>query len=200
MSARPYGYKTLDLFLDAAVKELIIPILYFDTNVYLDIVDDREPKSLKLYQYISQDDWQCVTSIFARVETLEVKQFHAFKDEKKKVGWSTKRIEKERHKRDLSPKVLGNISRSVTIRTKLKCKGFKIYSCLLEDGWELAEDIKRKTNLTDKDSIHLAEAMAIACDLFVSRDESLIDVAKKFIWAETPDTLIEILKSVNANI
>lgn len=110
MSAMPYGYKTLDLFLDAAAKELIIPILYFDTNVYLDIVDNREPESLKLYHYASQNNWQCITSIFSKVETLEVKQFHVFKDEKKKIGWSTRRIEKERHKRDLSPKTLGNIS------------------------------------------------------------------------------------------
>jgi hypothetical protein len=200
MRVRGFSYRTLDHFLSDAVKELLIPILYFDTNVFLDIIDNRNRDSLNLYRYAWQHKWQCVTSIFAKVETLEVKQIHQFKKEKQRVGYSNKRIKRELGKRDLPPCILGSISRSLTARLKSRCEGFKQYSCLVEDGWVKAEEVKRKTNLTDKDSIHLAEALAIACDLFLTRDDFLLSVANRYIWAERPDSVIKILNSVGAKI
>ena len=200
MRAQPVIYRTLDHFLNDAVRGLLTPILYFDTSVFLDIIDNRDKDSLNLYRYTWQRQWQCVTSIFAKVETLEVKQIHRFKREKQRVGWSNNRLKSELHKRDLSPRILGDISRSLTARLKSRCEGFKQYSCLVEDGWVKVEEVKRKTNLTDKDSVHLAEALAIACDIFVTRDASLLSVAKRYIWAERPDSVIEILKSVGAQI
>jgi len=194
------SYRTLDHFLRDAVRGLLTPILYFDTNVFLDIIDNRDRDSLNLYRYAWQYQWQCVTSIFAKVETLEVKQIHRFKIEKRRAGCSSKHINEELHKRDLPPRILGSISRILTARLKSRCKGFKQYSCLVEDGWLKAEELKRKTNLTDKDSIHLAEALAIACDLFVTRDASLLSVAKRYIWAERPDSVIKTLNSVGAQI
>lgn len=205
MRSQPIEYRTLGHFLSDAVKgvlpeSLLPPTLYFDTNVFLDIIDKRNKDSLNLYRYAWQHQWQCVTSFFAKVETLEVKQIHRFKIEKQQASWSSNRIKRELHKRDLSPHILGNISRSLTARLKSRCEGFKQYSCLVQDGWVKAEEVKRKTNLTDKDSIHLAEALAIACDLFVTRDEPLLSVAKRYIWAERPDSVIKILKSVGADI
>ena len=204
MRTQPASYRTLHHFLSDAVKGLLPeglfpPTLYFDTNVFLDLIDNRDRDSLTLCRYAWQHQWQCVTSIFAKVETLEVKQFHRFKSEKLKL-WSNKRIERARHKRDLSPRILGNISRSLTARIKSRCEGFKQYSCLVEEGWTKAEEVKRKTNLTDKDSIHLAEALAIACDLFISRDDFLLSVATKYTWADHPSSVIDILRTVGAEI
>ncbi|HID20402.1 MAG TPA: hypothetical protein EYP28_05655 [Methanophagales archaeon] len=198
MRSQLVSYRTLDRFLRDAVRGLLTPILYFDTNVFLDIIENRDRDSVELYNYSWQHQWQCVTSIFAKVETLEVKQIHRFKREKQNIGWSNKRIKRELHKRDLPPRILGGISRSLVARLKSRCQGFKQYSCLVEDGWVKAEEVKRKTNLTDKDSIHLAEALAIACDLFVTRDEFLLSVARKYIWAQRPDSVVGILKSVGA--
>ncbi len=200
MMVQPISYRTLDHFLSDAVRELLTPILYFDTNVFIDIIDKRDKNSLNLYSYAWQHQWQCVTSIFAKVETLEVKQVHRFKREKQRVGWSNKRIKRELNKRDLHPRILGSISQSLTARLKTRCKGFRRYSCLIEDGWVKAEEIKRKTNLTDKDSIQLAEALAIACDLLITRDKPLLSVANKYIWAESPDSVINILNSAGAKI
>ena len=200
MMVQPISYRTLDHFLSDAVRGVLIPILYFDTNVLLDIIDNRDRNSLNLYRYAWQNQWQCVSSIFAKVEMLEVKQFHRFKRQKQRIGWSSSHIKRELHKRDLPPRILGNISRSLIARLKYRCEGLSPYSCLVEDGWVKAEEVKRKTNLTDKDSIHLAEALAIACDLFVSRDGFLLSVAKRYIWAERPDSVIGILNSVGAQI
>lgn len=193
-------YNTLNHFLNDAVKGILIPIIYLDTNVLLDIIDKRCNDSLDLYRYIWDHQWQCVTSIFAKVEILEVKQIQKFNIEKRQFNWSSNRMKKELYKRDLSPNVLSNISRNITARMKSRCKGIKKYSCLIEDGWIKAEEIKRKTNLTDKDSIHLAEALAIACDIFLTRDDFLLSVAKRYIWAETPNSLSGILKSVDNQI
>jgi len=203
--AESIRYRSLDYFLRDAIEGLLPegvfpPTLYFDTNVFLDIIDNRDKNSLNLYRYAYQRKWQCVTSIFAKVEVLEVKQIHQFRREKQQVNWSSKRIKSELHKRDLSTRMLGNISRSLTARLKSIYEGFKQYSCLVETGWVKVEEIKRKTNLTDKDSIHLAEALAIACDLFISRDDFLLEIAKRYIWAERPDSVIEILKSVGGQI
>lgn len=161
--------------------------------MFLDIVDNRDKDTLNIYRYARHHEWECVTSIFAKVETLEVKQFHVFKSEKRKLGWSTRRIEQERNNRDLTRRILGNISRSLTGRLKYRGAGFREYSSLVEDGWVKAEEVKRKTNLTDKDSIHLAEALAIACDIFITRDRHLLSVAKRYIWAEQPNSIIKFL-------
>jgi len=203
--AESITYRSLNCFLRDAIegllpKEVFPPTLYFDTNVFLDIIDNRDRNSLDLYRYAYQHKWQCVTSVFAKVEVLEVKQIHQFKREKQQVNWSDKRIKSELYKRDLSPRILGNISKSLTARLKSIYEGFKQYSCLVEGGWLGAEEIKRKTNLTDKDSIHLAEALAITCDLFITRDNFLLEVAKRYIWAERPDSVIEIVKSVGGQI
>lgn len=200
MKTQSISYNTLNHFLNDAVRGILAPIIYLDTNILLDIIDKRCNDSLSLFRYILDHQWQCVTSIFAKVEMLEVKQIQRFKIEKQQVNWSNNRIKNELHKRDLSSKILGNISRNITVRMKSRCKGIKKYSCLIEDGWVKAEEIKRKTNLTDKDSIHLAEALAIACDIFLTRDDSLVLVAKRYIWAETPNSLVEILKSIDTQI
>ena len=193
-------YSTIDHFLKDAIRGLLTPILYFDTNIILDIIENRDKDSVSLYSYSWQNEWECVTSIFAKVELLEVKQIHSFKTEKRNIGWSNNRIKNELHKRDLSNRVLGGISRSITSRLKSRCEGFRQYSCLIEEGWQKAEEIKRKTNLTDKDSIHLAEAIAIACDILVTRDNFLISVAKKHLWAENPASITDILKRSGAHI
>ena len=192
-------YSTLRDFIRDALKEIVIPILYFDTNVYIDILFGRNASSSMLYNFVSQNEWECVTSVFSKVETLEVKQIHKFK-ELKKNNWSSRRINNEIHKRDLTQMELGNVSRSISIRQRNRCSGFNEYSAILEEGWIKAEEIKRKTNLTDKDSIQLAEAIAIACDVFISRDNFLLSISKNFIWSINPDQFIAELRNLEVQV
>jgi predicted nucleic acid-binding protein len=192
-------YSTLENYLSAALKEVVVPILYFDTNVYIDILFDRNESSAMLYTFVIQKNWECVTSVFSKVETLEVKQIQKFREGKRNI-WSSQRINKEIHKRDLTQMEIGNVSRSISIRQINRCSGFNEYSVILEEGWIKAEEIKRKTNLTDKDSIHLAEAIAIACDIFVSRDNFFLSIASKYIWSITPDQFISQLRNLGAKI
>jgi predicted nucleic acid-binding protein len=192
-------YNTLEQYLNDALNNLVIPILYFDTNVYIDILFNRNKSSSNLYGFVCQKKWECVTSVFSKVETLEVKQIHKFKELKRSI-WSSRRINNEIHKRDLNPMDLGNVSRSISIRRKNRCSGFKEYSAILEEGWIKAEEIKRKTNLTDKDSIHLAEAIAIACDVLISRDDFLLSVSNKYIWSMNPDQFLVQLRNLGVRV
>lgn len=54
MKIQPVSYRTLDHFLNDAVRGFLTPILYFDTNVFLDIIDNRDRNSLNLYHYAWQ--------------------------------------------------------------------------------------------------------------------------------------------------
>jgi hypothetical protein len=201
MGSANVGYRKISDFLIAAINLQVQPILYFDTCVYMDIVDQTasEIDSARLFEFACGLKWLCYTSIFAKIETLEVKQKEKFRCIRKVAGWSESRIKHDYYNRDLAPKDLGNVSRSLTVRDVRRCRGFKL-SNILKDGWQLAEEIKRKTNLTDKDSIHLAEARAIACDIFITRDKHLLSIARKYIWAETPGSMIRILCNLGFSI
>ena len=192
-------YNTFEDYLENALKNIVTPILYFDTNVYIDILFDRNKSSSMLYDFVCQKKWECVTSVFSKVETLEVKQIHKFKELKNNI-WSSIRINNEIHKRDLTQMELGNVSRSISIREKNRCSGFNEYSAILEEGWIKAEEIKRKNNLTDKDSIHLAEAIAIACDVLISRDEFFLSISKKYIWSINPDQFLAQLRNLGIQV
>jgi len=65
---------------------------------------------------------------------------------------------------------------------------------LIHEGWSIAEDIKGITNLTDKDSIHLAEALSISCHIFLTRDQFLLNIARNYIFSANPDEIMDILQ------
>jgi len=191
-------YRTLRKFLQAALQEKVeAPFFYFDTNVILDIIDSREQSSVALFEFLVKKKWVLVTSIFAKVEIYESKQIDEFRSQKEEQGWAKNRIDKKLHDRDLSSDILNCVSQRVTNKLDPIIENFRPYTCILEEGWTIAEDIKQSTNLTDKDSIHLAEARAAACDIFLTRDRPLIRVAKDYIWASTPAKIVYILRITN---
>ena len=190
-------YRTLPKFLQAALQGEVKPIFYFDTNVILDIIDSREQSSLTLFEFLVEKEWVLITSTFAKVEIYETKQIDEFRRQKEQQGWTKGKIDKKLHDRDLSPAILNSVSQRVTNKLDPIIKHFSPYTRILEEGWTIAEDIKQSTNLTDKDSIHLAEARAAACDIFLTRDGPLIKVAKDYIWASTPARIVHILGITN---
>lgn len=170
-----------------------VPVVYFDTNIVLDIIDRRQQSSLDLFNFMVRMKWQMVTSIFAKVEIYETKQKDEFRRQKTMEGWADAKISRGMSRRDLSTTVLASLAQQANADIDLMIKPFDPFTYLIKEGWALAEGIKEATNLTDKDSIHLAEARALGCDIFLTRDRFLIDIAKKYIWAATPDEVIEIL-------
>jgi predicted nucleic acid-binding protein len=190
-------YRTLRKFLQAALQGKVIPIFYFDTNVILDIMDSREQSSVTLFEFLVEKEWVLVTSTFAKVEIYESKQIDEFRSQKEKQGWAKLKIDRKLHDRHLTPAILNCVSQSVINKLDPIIKHFLPDTRILQEGWAIAEDIKQSTNLTDKDSIHLAEARAAACDILLTNDRPLIKVAKDYIWAERPAEIARVLGITN---
>lgn len=187
------GYQTIAELLRAGLRREVTPVFYFDTNVILDIIDRRQQSSFDLFDFLIKRKWELVTSIFAKVEIYETKQKDEFRRQKEKEGWSDEKIGRNINRRDLPAEVLSFLSQQVNANLSGMIEHFNPFTYLIEEGWAMAEDIKQSTNLTDKDSIHLAEARAVACDIFLTRHELLIDIAKEYIWAAKPDEIVDIL-------
>jgi predicted nucleic acid-binding protein len=160
----------------------------------LDLVEGRQQSSLDLFKFlISRREWRLYTSTFAKVEVYEKKQKDEFRRHKAEQGWSDTRILRNIDKRDLSAEVLESISKQVDAELKGVIEYFEPLTRILEDGWDIAEEIKGSTNLTDKDSIHLAEARAVPCNILLTRDEFLTKIAKEYIWVARPEEVIDTL-------
>ena len=194
MESSHFSYSTIKEYIEAAVDCLVIPIIYFDTNVYIDIIFNRDANSVQLYEFAIQNDWECVTSIFAKVETLEMMQKDQYREMKEMKGWKNKRIINGFSHRDLPSRTLEKLSHKLNKLIRARGGGFRNY-CSIQDieGCQEVESIKRTTNLTDKDSIHLAEARAIACDIMISKDRHLVEIASNYLWVIAPDTLNRII-------
>ena len=170
-----------------------IPIFYFDTNVLLDVIYNRSQSSIELFNFLIKRRWSLVTSIFAKVEVCETKQKDEYRRQKEEIGWTDEKIKKNIEKRDLTEEILKYLAQQIDADMSKVSTYFEPFTYLIDEGWELAEKIKISTNLTDKDSIHIAEANAIGCDVFLTRDEFLIKSSKYYILALTPDELISVL-------
>jgi len=196
---RQTEYLTIEELLTASLRDEIVPIFYFDTNVILDIIDRRKESSLKLYDFLIQKNWNMVTSVFAKVEIYETKQKDRFRQEKELLGWTGEKIRKNIDKRrDLTNDTLELIAEQIKSNLNDVITNFNRFTHLDKDeDCILAEGIKEKTNLSDKDSIHLAEALAIACNIFLTKDTFLKKVAKDFIFTATPDEILNIIGGKN---
>ena len=193
-------YQTLEDFLAASLRDEITPRFYFDTNVILDLIEGRQVLSFDLFELlIRRKKWELYTSIFAEVEIYEKKQKDEFRRKKEGIGWSSAKIVRNMDKRDLSSKTLKSISEKADAELNNVIQHFQSIRRLNDYGWDLAVDIKRTTNLTDKDTIHLAESLLVPCDVFLTRDKFLIEIAREFLWAVKPDEVIDILNGLKAS-
>jgi hypothetical protein len=134
--------------------------------------------------------------VFAQVEIYEKKQKDEFRRQKELANWSNEQILRKINQRDLSSPVLRSISQQVDADLVSVIGHLEDITHLDEYGWDMASDIKKNTNLSDHDSIHLAEALAIPCDIMLTRDKFLMNVAEDYLWAERPERVISILEGI----
>jgi len=193
MNISDIRYPKLKKLINDGLRGKAIPILYFDTNVLLDVIDNRSQSSIELFNFLIKRKWSLVTSIFAKVEVCETKQKDEFRRHKLEISWTDEKIKKNIEKRDLTEEVLKCLAQQIDSDMGKVSTYFEPFTYLIDEGWVLAEKIKITTNLTDKDSIHIEEATAIGCDVFLTRDEFLIKSSINYILALTPDELINVL-------
>lgn len=161
-------------------KELL---LYLDTNIFLDLIRKRNDNSIELFRQIKKGNYKIVTSFFTLLEIMEDEQKRVFAEREimiRKKSFDEVRV--RIGERDLTPVELDNIT---TILDKDIYKPFvdteKIEVRHLDDsGWERAYELLAELNISASDSVHLAIADLLKCDVFVTNDSQLRNVASKF--------------------
>lgn len=163
-----------------ARKELL---LYLDTNIFLDLIRKRNDNSVELFRQIKKGTYKTVTSFFTLLEIMEDEQKRVYAEREimiRKKSFDEVRV--HIGERDLTPVELDSIE---TILDKTIYKPFvdteKIEVRHLDDaGWERAYELLAKLNISASDSVHLAIADLLKCDVFVTNDSQLRNVASKF--------------------
>ena len=157
-------------------------LLYLDTNIFLDLIRKRNDDSVELFRKIKKGDYRTVTSFFTLLEITEDEQKRVFAE--REIVMRKKSFDEVRtriYERDLGKAEL----ESIEIHLKKEVyKPFvdteKIGIRYLDDeGWDRALELLGKLNISASDSIHLAIADLLNCDVFVTNDSQLRKVAEK---------------------
>ncbi len=148
----------------------IVPHIYLDANIIVDIIQGQRRASIHMIEEIKNRKWVCSTSAFSYMEVLDIIQENKFIYEKLSDGFPLKMIMRMRANRDLSDNNLEKIFNQVKNKFFIPYDFIEFYD-LTEDGWGRALGICATTNIFAPDSLHLATAIEAGCDLLVTSDE-----------------------------
>lgn len=158
-------------------------LLYLDTNIFLDLIRNRNDDSVELFRKIRRGVYNTVTSFFTLLEIIEDEQKRVFAEREIMVRKrSFDEVRTGIYERDLREPELESIK---IILEKGIYKPFvdtqKIKVVYLDDaGWDRAYELQSELNISASDSIHLSIADILDCDIFVTNDSQLRTVASKF--------------------
>jgi predicted nucleic acid-binding protein len=183
------------------------PSIYVDTNICRDCIKNRNYDSIDLLCIIRERGWECITSIFTLMESLDNEKDDSFFHKKVRLGWEVNKINRERYHKDLNKEDLEECG------DRVKCF-FRSYNfieprTLTDEGWDFALDLSTKSNLSAADVIHFAVALFSKCNLIVTSDEEFIKhsttLLKEFgLWNHTrvcrPKDAIKTLKKMKYKV
>jgi len=167
------------------------PLLYLDTNIFLDLIRNRNgipaDDSRNLFREIARDKYNALTSSFTLLEIMEDEQERIYA-EREIVICKKSFDEVRRHidRRDLTPVELEGIQKI------LESKVFKPFMdkekielrYLTDEGWIRAFELLSKLNISASDCIHLAVADIAGCDIFVTNDDQLRTAGSLFFKSD----------------
>ena len=166
------------------------PIIYFDTTVLLDVVDNRNESTRQLLEIVRGRRLEVLASPFGILEMIEAKKTDRWAESMLERGYSVVQIARRMGSRRtgptaLTPDQLAEVHRAIreAIQGPLDMVGFpEPVSGLMSQ----AENICAATTLAAADSLHLATALHFGCKLLVSSDSDLIRIARQYINATPP--------------
>lgn len=167
------------------------PLLYLDTNIFLDLIRNRAGEladaSKKLFREIEDGKYGVITSSFTSLEIMEEEQGRVYA-EREIVICKKSFDEVRRHidRRDLTPSELAGIRKNLESRVykPFMDKEKIILKYLTDEGWIRAYQLLDQLNISASDCIHLAIADIAGCDIFVTNDEQLRDVGSSFFKSD----------------
>jgi len=171
-----------------------IPHLYLDTNVILDVIQERWEPSLTLIERITNEHWICSTSRFTILELLDVEQEEKFIENMRTEGYRLSRIrdylgQRRQKKFGLTSRELTDVYKQLHNVLKSKCACVNFEHPINEVIWDKADDFCSITNIGSTDVIHLASAITLECDILVTRDQDFRAIADAYIIAIFPEDI-----------
>lgn len=173
------------------------PIIYIDSNIIVDIVHGFHTPSIDLIETIKRNGWRCATSQFALMEALDVQKDNRFASEKIEEGWTFKKILRKRDDKELSDRSLKIIYEKIKNQFFTPYKFVEFY-WLTEEGIDRVIKICKESNISATDSIHLATALEVGCDLLVTSDINFCKKAENYIPTCLPENIIKKLKELKS--
>ena len=179
------------------------PHLYLDTNVILDVLDNRWQASTDLMRRIAVGGWRCSTSRFTFLEMLDVKQENRFVQNRLAEGMQPSSIirrlnERRKGKLALRKRELDTIYEQLREAVE-NAYPFITFQRPLAELWNRAE-VYCAANIGATDAIHLATATGLACDVLVTRDEDFLVIAQQYMPTAQPEKAVKSLRELGFEI
>lgn len=157
-----------------------LPRLYIDTNVFLDVIENRKGKeySKNLMDLIKTEKWYCCTSVFGICETIDIEQEFMHQENLRREKYTIDDIIRRR-----KDKKLTQTQRDDALdKVRVFLLQYNIEQFVLANkGWETAFTILRDLNISAPDAVHLATAIENNCTLFITNDGDMEKEARKKI-------------------
>lgn len=156
--------------------------IYLDTNILRDCLKNRSTSSNRLLEVIRQKKIDCGTSVFTLMELVDIEKDHSFFTKKLLKGEEVSKINRQKSERDLHSLDLTEISNQIdTIQETYDF--LELIAITESQGWQLAADICKLSNLNAPDSLHVASAIGSGCDIMITNDQFLKTDATHLIKA-----------------
>ncbi|OGO47465.1 MAG: hypothetical protein A2W34_00045 [Chloroflexi bacterium RBG_16_64_32] len=193
----------LDDFLREAIADQGLHI-YFDTTVILDLLrPDRRldaQNSVELLDSAIANKWQCAASYFALMEALDIEQENMWFRSRIRAGEDVDSLFRRRRKRDpLSPQASGRLSNQLYRKFVEEVQDFISWATFEAEGWEQALELAMTSNMRAPDCIHLATALASDCNILITSDTVLRDLAQPYIRSAFPPEMVAGLRRAAAS-
>lgn len=168
----------------------VVPHLYFDTCVILDgILGRRQSSSLLLTQAkmeVDEGNWKCSTSRWTIIELLDNLQEERYVENLRIEGYLFSRIRsvlgnRRQKEAGLKRPDLDGVWKKVHDYITNEYSFIVTEHPITVELWDKAEDFCASTNLASADSIHLASAIIMGCNILVSTDQDFISIANDWL-------------------
>lgn len=174
---------------------MILPFIYFDTNIIIDLLNDRNQFSIDLFEKMKDHNWKGIISYFVLMEALGIQQELHHVRNKMKEKERLDKICEFRHYKELTKTELEDEYKRMYTILKPYFPNLEFWH-LTDKGWVSALDIMTRINITAIDAIHVATAIESHCRFFVSNDSKLLKNTQGMFKGLTPQKMV---KYINDN-
>jgi len=176
----------------ATSSPIVVPHLYLDTPILIDVLRNRRTASLRLLEEARQKLWRVSTSQFAVMELIDVEQDDRFFILEVTKGRTVASVLRDRYKRKLLETERKPIESKVRDFLDVRYP-FIQYFHLTPEGFDRATGLCANTNISAPDCLHLATALEARCDVLITTDDHFLEESKEYIEACEPEHVHDLL-------